>query len=255
MSAFTFETRLAFARRGFGGFLNLSMTATLSGRMLHRIQTISTGGEDLYKGDLSGTPGFYVVRNDNATRDVDLYLDVGLSKMFATLRPGQFAAWKPATSATLYAKAYTDPCDCSVFVCEALTDPVFAFQYSPYQNNACNAFYSLSCGMYNVEFFSEGSNQTTEPTLAVQANAELKSRCLTAAYESLMPSSSEYVMLMAFLGSAADTAYGAIDASGADKAFSLAGAPALIPTSFGQEYYIAGAVGGEELLSLWGMTV
>ena len=58
-------------------------------------------------------PGYVFLKNNDATNFIEVALDNAGSNKIAKLLPGQGMAW-PTSSATLYAKADTAPCNMQV---------------------------------------------------------------------------------------------------------------------------------------------
>jgi len=86
-------------------------------QMTQNVQIIGTSAEALDVGDVS-TIGYVLIKNLDSTNFVELALDSGVStQKFAKLRAGDFAVF-PASTATIYAKADTSPCNCLVMAIE-----------------------------------------------------------------------------------------------------------------------------------------
>lgn len=86
--------------------------------MRHFTQIVGTSAEVLEMTDITGVPGYLLVKNLDATNYVELALDSGMTDKICKLLAGQVALFPPST-ATIYALANTASCRVEVLVCEA----------------------------------------------------------------------------------------------------------------------------------------
>lgn len=91
--------------------VNGNRTATMAGdQMITNVQTVGITAEAIQLGDVS-TIGYVLLKNMDTTNFVEIALDSNVStQKFAKLLAGDMALF-PASTATMYAKADTSPCN------------------------------------------------------------------------------------------------------------------------------------------------
>ncbi len=96
-----------------------SKSVDLAGdQMLANVQIVGTSAEAIQMADVT-VGGYMFIRNMDATNFVQLALDSAVAtQIFAKLKPGEFALFRPPTGATIYAKADTANCNCQVVAVE-----------------------------------------------------------------------------------------------------------------------------------------
>lgn len=156
---------LAMADHGMYPFLGVTQELDGSGAKRCNDQTIGTSAEAIELGDVASPAGLILLVNRDTTNFIALALDSGITKVFAKLKPGEFACWSPAASGTIYAKAYGGACVCTVFAFSTVAANAYSMHSSGQVADALNAAYALSAVISEDTIASSGS--ISSATIAV----------------------------------------------------------------------------------------
>jgi C4-dicarboxylate-specific signal transduction histidine kinase len=91
------------AKSSISSSFNLTMTGN---EMIQATQVIGTSSELITLGDISGAPGYFIIKNLDSTNYIEIGGDTGLTVFKLKLKPGQHHAFQPSAAA-IYAKANT----------------------------------------------------------------------------------------------------------------------------------------------------
>lgn len=167
-------------------FLGATTQYTASGYKICNDQLVGSSdpnGEPLVIGEIPSPAGMIFVQNNDATNYVELSLDSGMTKIFAKLKAGEFAVWRPHTAGAIYARANTADCSCTVIALQTVTvDSVRYHSNGEYGSGTLKATLSLSVSIGGDTISTETYYLDTFASGAGSWDCSLCEHVLTAGY-------------------------------------------------------------------------